>query len=181
MAELVTVARPYAEAAFKLALEQNKGEGLERWSDMLGLVDAVVSDENVKSRIGDPNVEERALESVILGALGERLDGQGRNLVQVLIQNGRLDLISEIRTVYEDLKREHLGVVEAKIISAMPVEDEQVRQLLASLERKYGRKVNAQVEVDPELIGGARIVVGDKVIDATVRGRLDAMAAALAH
>ena len=59
--------------------------------------------------------------------------------------------------------------------------DEQVRQLVATLEKKYGRKVNAQVEVDPELIGGARIVVGDKVIDATVRGRLDAMAAALAH
>ncbi|MGZ5757920.1 MAG: ATP synthase F1 subunit delta, partial [Burkholderiales bacterium] len=86
MAELVTIARPYAEAAFKLALENRN---LVRWSDMLSLLDAVVRDERVASRIGDPNVNDRALESLILGALGERLDGQGRNFVQVLVQNRR--------------------------------------------------------------------------------------------
>ncbi|MGZ5149712.1 MAG: F0F1 ATP synthase subunit delta, partial [Burkholderiales bacterium] len=174
MAELVTIARPYAEAAFKLALENRN---LVRWSDMLSLLDAVVRDERVASRIGDPNVNDRALESLILGALGERLDGQGRNFVQVLVQNRRLELVPHIRALYEELRREHEGVLEARIVSALPISDEQVRQVLAALEKKYGRKVNAQVEVDPALIGGARIVVGDKVIDATVRGRLDAMAA----
>ena len=178
MAEPVTVARPYAEAAFRLALES---KGLERWSEMIALLEAVVTDESVAGRIGDPNVEASALESLILGALGERLDGQGRNLVQVLIQNGRLDLVTHIRSQFEALRRDQEGLVEARIISALPIDDEQVRPLLAALERKYGRKVNAQVEVDPDLIGGAKIVVGDKVIDATVRGRLDAMAAALAH
>lgn len=178
MAELVTVARPYAEAAFKLARDSNN---LERWSQMLALIEAAVTDENIASRIGDPNVDERALEGVILGALGERLDGHGRNLVQVLVQNGRLDLVSHVRALFEEQRREHEGVVEAKIISAMPMDEQQVRGLLAGLEKKYGRKVNAQVEIDPELIGGARIVIGDKVIDATVRGRLDAMAAALTH
>jgi F-type H+-transporting ATPase subunit delta len=178
MAELTTIARPYAEAAFRLAVE---GNALQHWSDMLGLIEAVVRDEQIASRIGDPNVDEQALESLILGTLGDRLDGSGRNFVQVLVQNGRLELIPQIRALYDELKREHEGVLEAKIISALPVGDDQVRPLLAALEKKYGRKVSAQVEVDPELIGGARIVVGDKVIDATVRGRLDAMAAALSH
>jgi F-type H+-transporting ATPase subunit delta len=178
MAELTTVARPYAEAAFRLALE---GNDLARWSDMLGLVEGIVHDEAFANRIGDPNVNEGALESLILGSLGERLDGQGRNFVQVIVQNGRLELLPQIRAMYEELRREHEGVVEARVISALPMNDDQVRPLLAALETKYGRKVSAQVEVDPELIGGARIVIGDKVIDATVRGRLDAMAVALAR
>ena len=180
MAEPITVARPYAEAAFRLALE-GESTGLERWSDTLAMLDAVVTDENVASRIGDPNIDEQALEGLILGTLGEGVDGHGRNLVQVLIHNGRLDVVPHIRTHFEALRREHEGMLEARIISALPMDDEQVRPLLDALEQKFGRKVNAQVEVDPELIGGARIVVGDKVIDATVRGRLDQMAAALSH
>ena len=178
MAELVTIARPYAEAAFRLSLEQGNAQ---RWSEMLELLEAVVTDQDVASRLGDPNFDDRAMEGLILGALGERLDGNGRNLVQVLIQNGRLDVVPEVRALYDELRREHEGVLEAKIMAAMPVDDAQFGQLVATLEKKFGRKVNAQVEIDPELIGGARIVVGDKVIDATVRGKLDAMAAALAH
>jgi F-type H+-transporting ATPase subunit delta len=178
MAELVTIARPYAEAAFRLSLENQQ---LQHWSDMLSLIASVVRDDQIASRIGDPNVDDQALESLILGILGDRLDGAGRNLVQVLVQNGRLELVPNIQALFDELKREHEGVLEAKIISAQPVGDEQIRPLLSALERKYGRKVTAQVEVDPELIGGARILVGDKVIDATVRGRLDAMAAALTH
>lgn len=178
MAEPVTIARPYAEAAFRLAQEGNNFGG---WSDMLEMIDAVVGDANITERIGDPNVEPRTLESAILAILGGRLDGQGRNFVQVLVQNERLDLVSHIRALYEERRREHEGILEAKVISAMPMNDEQLGQLVAKLESKYGRKVRAEVEVDPELIGGAKIVVGDKVIDATVRGRLDAMASALAH
>ena len=178
MAELVTIARPYAEAAFKLAAESGNYSG---WSDMLELIEAVVQDENIAPRIGDPGVPAHTLESVILGILGAKLDGHGRNLVQVLIQNGRLGIVSQIKDLYEDRRREHEGVVEAKIVAAMPLSDDQVRQLLATLEAKFGRKVKALVEIDPELLGGAKIFIGDKVIDATVRGRLDAMAAALAH
>lgn len=178
MAELATIARPYAEAAFKLALESRNLAG---WSDTLDLLSGVVGDETIANRIGDPNIDERALENLLLGVFGEKLDGQGRNFLQVLVQNGRLMLLPQIRTQYEELRREHEGVLEATIVSALPMSDEQVRQLVASLEAKNGRKVTARVEVDPELIGGVRIVVGDKVIDATVRGRLDAMAAALAH
>ena len=178
MAELITIARPYAEAAFRLAQESGNYAG---WSEMLELIEAIVGDPDVASRVGDPSVEASSLESTILAILGTRIDGQGRNLVQMLIHNGRLDVVPQLRALYEERRREHEGVVEAKIVSAMPMTDEQVRQLLATLEKKFGRKVTAEIEVDPELIGGARIVVGDKVIDATVRGRLDAMASALAH
>lgn len=178
MAELVTVARPYAEAAYRLALESGT---LPHWSDMLQLIEAVVRDEQVAARIGDPKVDAQALQGVILGAVGDRLDGHGRNLVQVLVQNGRLDLVSHIRSSFEALRRQHEGVLEATIISALPMSDVEMKPLLSALETKFGRKVNAQIKIDPELIGGARIVIGDKMIDATVRGRLDAMAAALAR
>ena len=121
MAELATVARPYAEAAFRLGVE---GRNLAQWSEMLALVDAVVTDEQFAKYIGDPNTHEGALEALILGALGERLDGKGRNLVQVLVQNRRLELVPHIRTLFEDLKREQEGTVEARIISALPIADD---------------------------------------------------------
>jgi F-type H+-transporting ATPase subunit delta len=178
MAELVTIARPYAEAAFRLAVENGNLGG---WSDTLALLDAVVSDRDVAQHVDDPNTDERALESLLLGLLGDRLDGQGRNFLQLLIHNGRLTILSQIRELYEDLRREHEGILNAHIVSALPMSEEQVRDLVATLEKKYGRKVRAQVDVDGELIGGARIMVGDKMIDATVRGRLDAMASALAQ
>src|SRR5438067_1630638 len=106
MAELATVARPYAEAAFRLALENQQ---LQLWSDMLNMMEGVVRDDQIASRIGDPNVDDQALESLILGTLGDRLDGRGRNLVQVLVQNGRLELLPNIRALFEDLKRGHEG------------------------------------------------------------------------
>lgn len=178
MAEPVTIARPYAEAVFRLAHEKSR---LAEWTDMLALLETVVSDERVKTCLGDPNVEAQQFESVILGAIGDRLDGFGRNLVQVLVRNGRLEVVPEIRSLYEKLRREQEGIVEAVIVSALPVSEEQVKELIARLEARYRRKVTAQVEVDARLIGGVRIVVGDQVIDATVRGKLDTMAAALTH
>lgn len=177
MADPVTIARPYAEAAFRLAQEPQE---FARWSDMLALTEAVVADPQIAQRIGDPHIDAATLEGAILGILGERLDGHGRNFVQLLIENRRLELLPHIHTLYEALRREHDSVLEARIISAFPIEENQARPLIAALEAKYRRKVNARLEVDSALIGGARIVIGDQVIDATVRGRLDAMAASLA-
>lgn len=176
MVETVTIARPYAEAAFRLAREQNT---LDQWSQMLRLLDIVVQDERIARCIGGPNVSGRQLESLVLGVCGEQLDGPGRNFVQVLVQNDRLSVVPEIRVLFEDLKREHEGILEAQITSAFVINDEQKTRLVRRLESKYQRKVSAQVSVDPQLIGGVKIVVGDKVLDATVRGKLAAMAAAL--
>jgi F-type H+-transporting ATPase subunit delta len=176
MAETVTIARPYAEAAFKLAREQNQ---LEPWSQMLGLLDAVVRDADVGRCIADPNVSAQQLESLILGVCGDRLDGAGRNFVQVLVHNNRLPLLPEICAMFERLRLEQEGVLEAEIYSAFAIDDAQVAQLVKKLESKYQRKVRAQVSVDSTLIGGIKIVVGDNVVDATVRGKLDAMSTAL--
>ena len=178
MAESVTIARPYAEAAFRLAREQN---ALDEWSQMLRLLDIVVQDERIAHRIGDPGVSGGQLESLVLGVCGEQLYGAGRNFVQVLVQNDRLGVVPEIRALFEDLKREHEGILEAQITSAFALDDEQKIRLVARLEAKYQRRVSAQVSVDPRLIGGVKIVIGDKVLDATVRGKLDAMAVALTH
>ena len=178
MAELATVARPYAEAAFKLAREKS---ALSAWSDALALLEAIVQDPRLQACLGDPNVSARQLESLVLGVAGDRLDGAARNFVQVLIENGRFDLIGEIRAQYEALRRDDEGVVDARIVSALPMADEQIHELVAKLEARHQRQVRAKVEIDPHLIGGIMIVVGDQVIDGTVRGRLEAMAAALAQ
>jgi F-type H+-transporting ATPase subunit delta len=178
MAETVTIARPYAEAAFRLAREQGD---LDRWSQMLQLLEIVVQDEHVARAIVDPNFTQRQLEQLVLGVCGEQLDGSGRNFVQVLVGNDRLGVVPAIRALFEDLKREQEGVLEAQITSAFALDDEQQSRLVRRLESKYQRKVSAQVSVDPQLIGGVKIVVGDKVLDATVRGKLDAMAVALTH
>lgn len=176
MAEHVTIARPYAEAVFKLASDAN---ALNVWSEALANIDGVVADARVRAYISDPKVSAPQLEGLVLGVVGDKLSNEARNFVQVLVQNNRLELMPLIRAHYEALKREKEGVLETKIISALQLSDEQVKQLIAQLESKYQRKVTAQVETDATLIGGVKIVVGDKVIDATVRGKLDAMAAAL--
>ncbi len=182
MAEPVTIARPYAEAVYKLAREKN---ALAQWSDALANLDAVVGDARVQAIISDPNVSAQQLEGLVLGVIGDKLDAavanEARSFMQVLVQNGRLEMTPYIRGVYEGLKREHEGTLEANVISALPISDEQVKALVAALETKFKRKITAKVEIDPQLIGGVKIVVGDKVIDATVRGRLDAMATALTH
>jgi F-type H+-transporting ATPase subunit delta len=178
MAEPVTIARPYAEAVFKLAAGSNT---LAAWSDAMANITGVVADTRVQSCISDPKVSKPQLEALVMGVLGDRLSGEARNFVQVLVQSNRLALMPLIRVHYEALKREQEGVLEATVISALKLSDDQVKQLVAKLEAKYQRKVTAQIETDATLIGGVKIVVGDKVIDATVRGKLDAMSAALTH
>jgi F-type H+-transporting ATPase subunit delta len=139
----------------------------------------VVKDAATARCISDPNVSAQQLHSLMLGVCGERLDGAGRNFVQVLVQNNRLTMLPEIRAMFDQLRLAHEGVLEAEIHSAFAIDDAQVTQLVKKLESKYQRKVRAQVSIDATLIGGIKIVVGDKVVDATVRGRLDALSAAL--
>jgi F-type H+-transporting ATPase subunit delta len=178
MAELATIARPYAEAAFKLAREHST---LEPWSEALAMLEAVTGEHSVRALIGDPNFSRADLERLILGVAGDALSGYARNLVQVLIANGRLELVPQVRALFEALRREHESVLEVEIVSALPVTDEQLRTLVARLEATHQRRVTAKVQIDAALIGGIKIVVGDRVIDATVRGRLEEMAAALAR
>ena len=176
MAENVTIARPYAEAVFKLAKEKGT---LSQWAKMLALLEEVVKDPHVEAYIGNPNFSAEQIESLLLGICGKKLDGMGRNFVQILAHNDRLILLPEIRELFEALKAEQEGVLEVTINSAFPLNKKQAEELVRRLKDRYQRKIVTQVSVEPELIGGIKIAVGDHVLDATVRGKLEAMRAAL--
>jgi F-type H+-transporting ATPase subunit delta len=176
MAELATIARPYAEAAFGFA--KQRGE-LDKWSEMLGLLASVYQDTQFQEAIAGPKVTGGDVEKLMLSVCGERIDGQARNLVQLLVRNGRLSVLAEIRNLFEHLKSEDEGVVEANIASAYPLQEQQLEQIVNILAKRYKKQISPTVGVDSELIGGIKVQVGDKVWDASVRGRLQEMAAAL--
>jgi F-type H+-transporting ATPase subunit delta len=176
MAEPSTVARPYAEAAFRLA---DASGTLAKWSEMLGALALVGADERVRAAARDPNVDDAKAAGVFIGILGGRLTAEAENFVRVLAQNGRLELLPEIRAQFESLKNEREGVVEAEVHSAFELTDAQVGDLVQRLEKKTGRKVKVRLQLDKKLIGGIKVVLGDKVIDGSARAQLGALEAAL--
>lgn len=173
MAEVSTLARPYAEAVFRLAREQSDLAG---WSERLALAAAVAADAGMQGAIKDPMVSAERLFGVFVAVCGERLGGAGENLMRLLANNGRIALLPEIAAQYEALREEAEGVLEAEIETAMEMTPAQVDELVASLRARFGKEVSARVTVNPELIGGAVISIGDRVIDGSVRGRIAQMA-----
>lgn len=178
MAEIATLARPYAEAVYKQARETGT---LNEWSAALGGLSAAAATPELLAVLGDPRVTDEQLFELLQGAGTGAIAGEAKNFVHLLIENKRLELLPQVRELYEALKHEHEGVVDAQIVSAFPLDDAQLRSLVADLESRFKLKVNAEVSVDEALIGGATIQVGDAVIDASVRGKLAAMSAELAR
>ena len=176
MAEPSTIARPYAEAAFKLADSQGK---LAEWSAVLANLASVGADVRVRSAVGDPNLSAAKAAGLFISILAGKLSGEAENFVRVLAENGRLDVLGEIREQYEALRNEREGVVEAEVMSAFEMDQGQVADLVGRLERKTGRKVKAKVSVDKSLIGGVKVVIGDQVIDGSARAQLGALEIAL--
>src|SRR4051812_29346281 len=178
MAEIATVARPYAEAAFQAALERNS---LRPTADSLQLLAAIARNEQMRFVLSDPRVSAAKKKELFADVTGGKLDEVTRNLLGVLVDNHRELLLSEIEEQFEALKRDHDRVVKARITSAQPLNDQQRADIVGALERRYGKKVEAEVDVDPQLLGGARVQVGDQVIHASVRDALAQMAAALSR
>jgi F-type H+-transporting ATPase subunit delta len=176
MAELTTIARPYAEAVFELAKQESQ---LGPWSDALRFAAAVVRDGGMKAVLSSPRVSHEQKLGLLLSTAGSGMSEAGKNLLRLLLRNGRAELLPEISTLYEEFKERDEGVVEASVASAFPLTDDQMQALVAKLEDRFKRKIVARASVDPTLIGGAVIRVGDEVLDGSVRGKLDAMAAAL--
>jgi F-type H+-transporting ATPase subunit delta len=176
MAEPSTVARPYAEAVFKLA---DASGSLAKWSDMLAALAMVAADGRVSGAIKDPNLSDAKVAGLFIAILGGKLTGDAENLVRVLAENGRLELLPQIREQFEALKNEREGIMEAQVQSAFALSDAQLADLVSRLEKKFNRKVRATVSVDKELIGGVRILMGDKVIDGSARAQLGALETAL--
>lgn len=176
MAEKSTIARPYAQAAFELA--QEKGD-LKIWSDMLELCAMIVRDERVSRLIGNPEVSKDALVELILNVAGDRLNTVGRNFIRVLANNGRLNVLSEIASLYEQHRADAECRVDAEVISAFPLSDAQQQALAAGLKKRLGREVRLTASTDESLIGGAIVRAGDLVIDGSVTGHLNKLAQTL--
>jgi len=176
VAEPSTIARPYAEAAFRLADAQGR---LAEWSAALANLAAVAVDARVRATVGDPNLSAAKVAGLFLSVLAGKLSGEAENFVRVLAENGRLDVLGEIRAQYEALKNQREGTVEAEVYTAFEMDPAQVADLVVRLEKKTGRKVKARVSVDQSLIGGVKIVIGDKVIDGSARAQLAALETAL--
>ncbi len=175
MAESLTIARPYAEAAF--ALGRDSGS-LPQWSDALGRLAAVVGNDASRELIGNPRVTDTQVAALIADVAGQ-MSAEQRNFVQVLAANDRLTVLPEIADLFEQQKNAFEGVLDARVSSAYPLSQEQIADVVATLQAKYGSKVKATVVVDPDLIGGISIRIGDEVIDSSVRGKLTQLADAL--
>ena len=175
MAELQTIARPYAEAAFKVARDAG---GLQAWSEALGRLSTVVGTDVARRLIGSPSVTPAQVVGTLTDVAGG-LDEAQKRFVQVLTDNERLSVLPEIATLFDELRNSHEGVLEAHVSSAFPLANSQVDEIVKILSERYGKRVKAEVHHDPALIGGVSIRVGDEVIDASVRGKLAQMAGAL--
>lgn len=169
MAELSTLARPYAKAVFELARDEGK---LAEWSALLAGLAAAVRDKQVAAAIGHPAVGRGQLADVLVQVMGGKVSEHGRNLLKLLSEYSRLKLAPMLAEQFEALRAEHEKRVDVEIVSAAPVEAAQQQALVAAIRRKLNRDVNVEWKTDPSLIAGAQIRAGDTVIDGSISGEL---------
>ena len=179
MAELATLARPYAEALFQVA---EKGD-LKRASAELDALAAIAANPQLRQFADAPKSGAQQVFDVITSVVGSNaalpLNDASKNLLRTVIDNGRLAALPEIAAQFHALVSELSGVSDAVVYSAFPIEPAALADVVVSLEARFGRKLNATVQVQPDLIGGIRVVVGDEVLDTSVKARLEQMKAAL--
>ncbi|MES2954601.1 MAG: F0F1 ATP synthase subunit delta [Pseudomonadota bacterium] len=174
MAELATIARPYAEALFKTATSDL--EGTSAWLDELA---AIASNVQLQQYAGNPSVTSAQTFEVISGVAKSKLPEAAKNFLRAVIDNARLGVLPEIASQFRTLKNAKSGSSDATVYSAFALDGAALADLAATLEKRFGRKLNLKVELEPELIGGVRVVVGDEVLDTSVKARLEQMKAAL--
>ncbi len=178
MAELSTIARPYAEALFAVA--QNDQGDLASWSDLVNELAAVASLDDVRETLTDPRLNNAQRTELFVGLIKSPLSASARNFIELLVDNHRILALPQIAEQFDALKNQLEGSALAQITSAFQLEDAQVQALVAGLEKKFGLKLKPAVTVDPELIGGIRVVVGDQVLDTSVQAQLARMRDTLA-
>lgn len=177
MAEPVTLARPYAEAAFEFARD---ADALAAWDEMLSLAAAVAADETVARRVlENPRVEAEAAASFMLDAGGEHFSTEFGNFVKLLAENRRLALLPQVSELFARYRAEAEQTLDVEVTTATGLPDEYRRHLEKSLSKRFGREINIALNVDDSIIGGAVIRAGDTVLDGSVRGRLAKLAGAI--
>ena len=180
MAEVATIARPYAEAMFKASAGDLAQQQV--LSGQLDTLAALAGNDDMLSLADNPKVSSLQVFDVIGGVAmsqGIAFDKKIVNLLRTVADNGRLAVLPEIANQYHTLVNQHSGISDATIHSAFPIADAQLKEVVAALERRFARKLNPTVQVDPGLIGGIRVVVGDEVLDTSVAARLEQMKLAL--
>lgn len=175
MAELATVARPYAEALYRVAAAGN----LAAWSDLVSELAQIGANPDVQAFAANPNVTAADLVATLTSLVKSPVTPEASNFLTMLAENGRVALLPQIGAQFQELKNASAGAADAHIFSAFDMTDAQTAQLAATLEKKFSRKLNPTVTVDPSLIGGVRVVVGDEVLDTSVRAKLQQMHVAL--
>lgn len=176
MAELATIARPYADALFQVA--QKSGD-LKGWAAQVDALAAVAADPLLQQFSDNPKASPSQVFDVLAGVVKQPLNDGVQNFLRTVISNGRLVALPEIIAQFHTLANASSGVSDAKIFSAYPLDASQLANLVGVLEQRFGRKLAATVEVEPEFIGGIRVVVGDEALDTSVKARLERMKAAL--
>jgi F-type H+-transporting ATPase subunit delta len=176
MAEINTIARPYAEALFRVAKPAERSI----WLDLLERLADISVDPSLRLLLGNPLVSPEQIFSVIEGVLKTPLSAEAKNFVQALIDNERIVALPEIAEQFRELANNAAGSADAVIYSAFEMDASQIESLTAMLEKRFACKLTPAVVVDQSLIGGVRVVVGDQVLDSSVRGKLDSMRVALA-
>lgn len=181
MAEITTIARPYARAVFEQA--QSKKGGLKRWSAMLQALALIAADKSMRSVLTDPRVDAERKADILLGVCGELPDinitKEGQNFIRLLAENHRLAVLPEIAELFEKLRAEAEKTIHARLISAFDVTNEQREKIAAALKTRLKHEVVLDCTVDESLIGGAVIRAGDLVIDGSAQGKLARLANAL--
>ncbi|MEB0137855.1 MULTISPECIES: F0F1 ATP synthase subunit delta [unclassified Undibacterium] len=175
MAELATIARPYAEALFRVA---QTGD-LSAWSDLVAELAYVGAHPDVQALAHNPKISAAVKAEIVLSALKSPVTAEAKNFIATLADYERLTVLPEIAFQFHALKNAYDGAADAEVTSAFDLSAAQLSELAATLEHKFGRKLRPTVKVDPTLIGGVRIVVGDQVLDTSVRAKLQKMHVAL--
>ena len=174
MAELATIARPYAEALFKATSSDLNGAAV--WVDELK---EVAKNPQLLQFSDNPNVTATQVFDVIAGVFKVALPEMAKNFLRTVIQNGRLNALPEIAEQFRALKNAQSGSADAVVYSAFAIDSAALADLAVTLEKRFGRRLNVSVELQPDLIGGIRVVVGDEVLDSSVKARLEQMKVAL--
>ncbi|WP_018278044.1 F0F1 ATP synthase subunit delta [Teredinibacter turnerae] len=178
MAELTTLARPYAKAAFEHALQ---AKSLEAWASALVTAAAVAQDDKVQALLSSPSFTSSAKAATFISLCTEELDESQQNFLTVLSENNRLPLLPEIASLFAAFKANYEKAVDVQVSSAYEIDDAVQEKLAASLSKKLDRQVSLHADVDTSLIGGAVVRAGDTVIDLSVKGKLAQLADAMIH
>lgn len=174
MAELATIARPYAEALFKASASDLSGAAV--WVSAL---QDIAANSQLQKFAADPNVTNAQVFDLIIGVAKVAFPEMANNFLRTVIDNGRLSVLPEIAAQFAVLKNAQSGSSDAVVYSAFPIDAASLAELATTLEKRFARKLNLTVELQPELIGGIRVVVGDEVLDTSVKARLEQMKVAL--